>query len=307
MPSTRKRSPAPWQRAHSSEPQHPVGRTRRRFPYAEAGVSEPPARYRRAFDGAGPAGGERRHSVENGVQLRRHRSNSPMDRLRRNPVRHGVIGLAVVGAATPLAIARNNQMRTDPSHERQATLPEIAGVPRMALTEEAVGQAWRDARVEVAEQKVSDRDTVIQRNVERYKEYTIPRDLAEDIYDIALQEEIDPDVAFGLVRTESAFKNTATSHVGAIGLTQLMPATARWIDKDVSPRDLRDQRTNLRIGFKYLNDLMKKYDGDAELALLAYNRGPGTVDRILKRGGNPDNGYPDMVLRDATPDATPGH
>lgn len=304
MHTSRKRPPPPWERDHHA-PQHPVGRARRRFPSSEAGYPEPPARYRRAFDGAGDTGhGERRSTVDTGVQLRRRRS-SAMDRLRRNPVRHGVIGLTVVGAATPLAIARNNQMRTDPAHERQALLPEVARVPDMKLTDHAVGQAWREARVEVAENKASDRDTVIQRNVERYREYTIPRDLAEDIYDIALAEDIDPDVAFGLVRTESAFKNTATSHVGAIGLTQLMPATARWIDKDVSPRDLRDQRTNLRIGFKYLNDLMKKYDGDAELALLAYNRGPGTVDRILKRGGNPDNGYPDMVLRDATPDATP--
>jgi soluble lytic murein transglycosylase-like protein len=305
MHTSRKRPPPPWQRDHSA-PQHPVGRARRRFPSAEGTVVEPPARYRRAFDGAGDRGGleERRASSDAGVQLRRRRS-TPMERLRRNPVRHGVIGLTVMGAATPLAIARNNQMRTDPTHERQALMPEVSPVPNLKLTDHAVGQAWREARVEVAEAKATDRDTVIQRNVQRYKEYTIPQDLAEDIYDIALAEEIDPDVAFGLVRTESAFKNSATSHVGAIGLTQLMPSTARWIDKEVTPRDLRDQRTNLRIGFKYLNDLMKKYDGDAELALLAYNRGPGTVDRILKRGGNPDNGYADMVLRDATPDAHP--
>lgn len=303
MQTSRKRPPPPWQRDHSA-PQHPVGRARRRFPSQEA---EPPARYRRAFDGAGDhAHAERRGSVDTGVQLRRRRS-TPMERLRRNPVRHGVIGLTVVGAATPLAIARNNQMRTDPAHERQALLPEVAPVPNLKLTDQAVGQAWRDARVEVAESKSSERDTVIQRNVQRYSSYDIPRALAEDIYDIALAENIDPDLAFGLVRTESAFKNSATSHVGAIGLTQLMPATARWLQPDVTVRDLRDQRTNLRIGFKYLKDLMKKYDGDAELALLAYNRGPGTVDRILKRGGNPDNGYPDMVLRDATPDATPGH
>jgi soluble lytic murein transglycosylase-like protein len=271
---------------------------------------EPPARYRRAFDGAGDTGhGERRGSVDSGVQLRHRRSNSPMDRLRRHPVRHGVIGLTVVGAATPLAIARNTQMRTDPAHERQALMPEVAVMPDMKLTDAAVGKAWRDARVEVADTRSTERDTVIQRNVTRYSSYDIPQDLAEDIYDIALAENIDPDLAFGLVRTESAFKNSATSHVGAIGLTQLMPATARWLKPDVTVRDLRDQRTNLRIGFKYLKDLMAKYDGDAELALLAYNRGPGTVDRILKRGGNPDNGYPDMVLRDATPDATPngGH
>lgn len=301
MPTSRKHPPPPWQRDHAA-PRHPVGPARRRFPSPQA---EPPARYRRAFDGAGDAGhGERRQGADGGVQLRRRRV-SPMDRLRRNPVRHGVIGLTVVGAATPLAIARNTQMRTDPAHERQALLPEVASAPDMKLTDAAVGKAWRDARVDVAEGNASERDTVIQRNVERYRSYNIPRALAEDIYDIALAENIDPDVAFGLVRTESAFKNSATSHVGAVGLTQLMPATARWLKPDVTVRDLRDQRTNLRIGFKYLRDLLKKYDGDHELALLAYNRGPGTVDRILRRGGNPDNGYPDMVLRDATPDATP--
>jgi soluble lytic murein transglycosylase-like protein len=41
---------------------------------------------------------------------------------------------------------------------------------------------------------------------------------------------------------------------------------------------------------------MDKYDGDQRLALLAYNRGPGTVDRVLKRGGDPDNGYADAVI-----------
>ncbi|HEX2210002.1 MAG TPA: lytic transglycosylase domain-containing protein, partial [Longimicrobium sp.] len=265
--------------------------------------AEPPARYLRAFDGAGDRevhGRESDRRADAGVQLRR--KAGPMDRLRRSPVRHGVMGLAVVGAATPLAIARSNQMRTDPAHERQVSmLPEINPLAAGQVTENAVGQAWRDANVALAEEKTSDKDAVIKRNIERYKEYTIPRDLAENIYDIALEENIDPDMAFGLVRTESAFKNSATSHVGAIGLTQLMPSTARWLKPGVTTRDLREPETNLRIGFKYLAELIEKYDGDKELALLAYNRGPGTVDRVLKRGGNPDNGYPDMVLRDATP------
>lgn len=301
----RKHPPPPWQR-HNSAPQHPLGPARRRFASADASGAEPPARYRRAFDGAGDPGvTERRHSSsDRGVRMSRRRP-SVLDRIRRNPVRHGVIGLTVAGVATPLAIARDNQARTNPSHEREA-LPSIAAVPDMKLTDRAVGEAWREARLSAADARAKERDGIIQRNVQRHNTYSIPRDLAEDIYDIALAEKIDPDVAFGLVRTESAFKNSATSHVGAIGLTQLMPATARWIKPDVTSRDLRDQRTNLRIGFKYLNDLMSKYEGDTELALLAYNRGPGTVDRILKRGGDPDNGYPDMVLRGATPDATPG-
>ncbi|MBW3572121.1 MAG: lytic transglycosylase domain-containing protein [Gemmatimonadetes bacterium] len=302
MNSFRKRPPPPWQRL-SDAPQHPVGPARRRFPQAGGGV-EPPARYLRAFDGAGDREihgreSDRRRS-DAGVQMRR--PPSAMDRMRRSPMRHGVMGLAVVGAATPLAIARSNQMRNDPAHERQISImPEINPLAAGKVTEHAVGQAWRDANVAVEEDKSSAKEAVIKRNIERYKEYTIPRDLAESIYEIALEEDIDPDMAFGLVRTESAFKNSATSHVGAVGLTQLMPATARWLQPGVTTRDLRNPDTNLRIGFKYLAELIDKYDGDKELALLAYNRGPGTVDRVLKRGGNPDNGYPDMVLRDATP------
>lgn len=120
--------------------------------------------------------------------------------------------------------------------------------------------------------------------------------LARAIKKAADANRIPAEVAFGLVRTESGFKNTATSPVGAIGLTQLMPATARLFQRGITRGDLRDPEVNLRIGFRYLRELMDKYDGDTELALTAYNRGPGTVDRVLRRGGDPDNGYADMVL-----------
>ena len=287
MHTTRRRTP-PWMRA-SGAPEHPVGRARRRFP---AAAGAPPERYRRAFDGVGdPAVREGDRRRTEGVQLPRRRST--LDRLRSHPMRHGMLGLAVAGAATPLAISRSNQMRTAPEHE-VAMVPEM--LPR--LTDLAVGEAWRNADAQIAENKSSAREQAIERNMERFASYDIPRQLAEDIYDLAMQENVDPDVAFGLVRAESSFKNTATSHVGAVGLTQLMPKTAAWIKPGVTVRDLRDQKTNLQIGFKYLNDLMAKYEDNTHLALLAYNRGPGTVDRVLKTGGDPDNGYPDMVLRD---------
>ena len=82
----------------------------------------------------------------------------------------------------------------------------------------------------------------------------------------------------------------------ARGLTQVMPRTARWLMPGTTAEDLYDRQTNLRLGFRYLNQLIDKYRGDVKLALTAYNRGPGTVDRVLKRGGNPDNGYADKVL-----------
>ena len=127
------------------------------------------------------------------------------------------------------------------------------------------------------------------------EEYKIPTSLAKDIYKAAVANNIAPRTAFGLVRAESSFRPAATSPVGATGLTQLMPATARWLQPGTTKQQLKDPETNLRIGFKYLRTLVDKYDGDETLALTAFNRGPGTVDRVLKRGGNPDNGYAEKV------------
>lgn len=127
-------------------------------------------------------------------------------------------------------------------------------------------------------------------------EYKIPTDLAKDIHEAATEAGISPKVAFGLVRAESSFRSSAVSPVGAIGLTQLMPATAKWLEPGISRQQLKNPETNLRIGFKYLKQLINKYEGNEELALLAFNRGPGTVDKVLKRGGNPDNGYAQKVM-----------
>jgi soluble lytic murein transglycosylase-like protein len=130
--------------------------------------------------------------------------------------------------------------------------------------------------------------------------FEIPADLAERIEDIARAEGIDPDLAFGLVRVESEFNRRAVSPVGARGLTQLMPSTAKYFRLNGTSRhDLFDRDTNLRIGFRYLKTLMDKYDGDVRLALLAYNRGPDRVDELLRRGIDPDNGYVELVMREA--------
>jgi soluble lytic murein transglycosylase-like protein len=129
----------------------------------------------------------------------------------------------------------------------------------------------------------------------RSQGYEVSGSLARTIGEAAERYDIDPDVAFGLVRAESGFRNGATSRVGAVGLTQLMPGTARWLEPGTTRSDLRDPETNVEIGFKYLRSLIDRFHGDVDLALTAYNRGPGTVDRVLKRGGDPDNGYADFV------------
>lgn len=127
-------------------------------------------------------------------------------------------------------------------------------------------------------------------------EFNIPVPLAKNIHEAALAEDIAPRMAFGLVQAESSFRTQVVSPVGAVGLTQLLPSTARWLVPGTTRSDLMKPETNLRVGFQYLRYLMDKYEGDQNLALTAYNRGPGTVSRLLARGRNPDNGYAAKVL-----------
>lgn len=144
--------------------------------------------------------------------------------------------------------------------------------------------------------------------VARYAlQYGIPYELAAAIRSTAVQEGIDPDLAFRLVQVESEFKQTAVSSAGALGLTQLMPATAQFLQPGITREEIFDRDTNLRLGFGYLRSLLRVYDGDIDEALHAYNRGPGTVDRIRASGGDPANGYARKVLGSGGPEAYRGN
>jgi soluble lytic murein transglycosylase-like protein len=125
--------------------------------------------------------------------------------------------------------------------------------------------------------------------------YHIGADLAESIVDVASAEGIDPELAFRLVKLESDFNVHATSPVGAVGLTQVMPSTAKYYVKGITRDRLYDPSTNLRVGFRYLRGLVDEYHGDVKLALLVYNRGPVAVARSRAQGDNPSNGY-DRIL-----------
>ena len=136
-----------------------------------------------------------------------------------------------------------------------------------------------------------------QRLADKYRDkgFHLTDELAGAIVSAADSNGIAPDLAFGLVATESEFKRTARSPVGAIGLAQLMPATAALFQPGITGEDLKQPEVNLGIGFRYLGELVDRYRGDTTLALTAYNRGTGTVDRVLARGGDPDNGYAGKV------------
>lgn len=127
-------------------------------------------------------------------------------------------------------------------------------------------------------------------------EYGISAALAATIEEVALAEGVDTKLAFDLVRVESEFNPRAVSPVGAIGLAQVMPATAEILSPGISRAELFEPETNLRLGFRFFRSLLAYYKGDVRLALLAYNRGPTTVDRLLAAGVDPSNGYSTLVL-----------
>jgi soluble lytic murein transglycosylase len=96
------------------------------------------------------------------------------------------------------------------------------------------------------------------------------------------QTEIDPLLLLSLIRQESAFNRQARSIVGARGLMQVMPLTARMMTSKRT-NSLYDPKTNINVGTKYLLKRLHQYSGDVELTLAAYNAGFGRVDNWRKR------------------------
>lgn len=93
---------------------------------------------------------------------------------------------------------------------------------------------------------------------------------------------IDPLIVISLIRQESAFNPMATSRVGAKGLMQLMPATAKRFNNKVKLKHLGDPEINVALGSKYLKLLLTRFDGNLIYALASYNAGENRIDRWKK-------------------------
>jgi len=110
-----------------------------------------------------------------------------------------------------------------------------------------------------------------------------PTPFRQDVVAAARRIGLDPAYVYGLIRQESRFIMDARSHVGASGLMQLMPATARWtarkIGLDFKPEMINDREVNLRLGTAYLKLVLDDFGGSAAMAAAAYNAGPSRPRR----------------------------
>ena len=106
-----------------------------------------------------------------------------------------------------------------------------------------------------------------------------PMPLKDTVMRKAKEIQLDPAYVYGLIRQESRFIMDAKSVVGAAGLMQVMPATAKWTAKKIGmtnfqPHQITDQEINVAIGTGYLKLVLDDFDGSLPLAAAAYNAGP---------------------------------
>ncbi len=115
-----------------------------------------------------------------------------------------------------------------------------------------------------------------------------PMPYKEQVLEHAQARKLDPSLIYGVMRRESLFDPLARSSVGALGLMQLMPSTARGVAHSLGmkrPRksDILRVENNIRFGTHYLRTVMNRFDNNVALAAAAYNAGPRNVRRWLPR------------------------
>ena len=191
--------------------------------------------------------------------------------------------------ATLTAAERDRAKRT-PGFERALLLIDIGlrneGVREWNFTLRGLTERELLAAAQLAcDREVWDRciNTSDRTRVEVDMAQRFPMPFRKEVVAQARAIGLDAAYVYGLIRQESRFIMDARSHVGASGLMQIMPATARWTAKkiglDYRPDMITDRAVNLQLGTAYLKLVLDDFGGSQALAAAAYNAGPGRPRR----------------------------
>jgi len=165
-------------------------------------------------------------------------------------------------------------LRSEATSEWAWAIRGFTDAQLLAAAELAHRLSWYDRAINTAERTRDMHDFELR--------FLAPyRDLAQRA---ASDNQLDEAWIFGLMRQESRFINVARSNVGASGLMQIMPSTARWIAKQLgikrfNTREMQDPARNIQFGAYYLKHVQDSLDGSPVLATAAYNAGPGRAQR----------------------------
>jgi soluble lytic murein transglycosylase len=198
--------------------------------------------------------------------------------------------LALPSRPAALSAAERDAARRNPGFERALLLISIGlrneGVREWNFTLRGLGDRELLAAAQLAcDREVWDRciNTSDRTRQEVDMAQRFPMPFRQEVVSQAREIGLDPAYVYGLIRQESRFIMDARSHVGASGLMQIMPATARWTAKkiglDYKPDMITDRSVNLKLGTAYLKLVLDDFGGSQALAAAAYNAGPGRPRR----------------------------
>jgi soluble lytic murein transglycosylase len=197
---------------------------------------------------------------------------------------------ALPAAPAPLTAAERAQAQAHPGLARALQLIQLGlrgeGVREWNFSLRGMSDRELLAAAQLAcEREIWDRciNTSERTRIEVDLAQRFPTPYRSELLAQAREAGLDPAYVYGLVRQESRFLTDARSHVGASGLMQVMPATARWTAKKAGlayrPELLTDRDFNLRIGTTYLKLVLDDFGGSQAMAAAAYNAGPGRPRR----------------------------
>jgi soluble lytic murein transglycosylase len=226
-----------------------------------------------------------------------------LDELRRrlDEYQPGAVSLSIPTGASAVAIERARQLAS--AGLADLALEELRSAALVFPDSKAI--AYVSARIHAAQEDHLNAITAVRRafpDAYYLQPPALPQEVWETLFPVkhwkpiaqeAQKNKLEAHLILAIIRQESAFQERARSRADARGLMQIRPATGRALARQAGLSNYATSRlyqaeTNIALGARYLNSLVRRYDGKTELALAAYNAGDSRVDRWMRVFGSED-------------------